>query len=132
MNSEKPWARPGRGRNLRCMSIPEYARSRRARGLPGATAAGVRKAIASGRITSQRDGKLDPDLADREWRANTNRMQQLRSVGRRRPAVTDYQAGFVDAAHWVARGLLEIAREHWPAEAGALLDEALLFAKERH
>lgn len=48
----------------------EYAKWRRARGLPGGPS-GVIKAIQTGRITRGADGKIDFEQADREWAANT-------------------------------------------------------------
>lgn len=47
------------------ISIRAYARHR------GVSDAAVRKAIASGRITPEADGTLDPQRADAEWARNT-------------------------------------------------------------
>ena len=47
------------------MTIRGYAERR------GCTHETVRRAIAAGRITTEKDGKLDPEKADREWTANT-------------------------------------------------------------
>jgi hypothetical protein len=52
------------------LSLRAYARSRRARGLPGGTLQAVRKALASGRITAVA-GKIDPAAADAAWLRNT-------------------------------------------------------------
>jgi hypothetical protein len=50
----------------------EYARSRKARGLPGGTRKSVHLAVASGRIDAFGPDKLiDPGLADRQWAENT-------------------------------------------------------------
>lgn len=52
------------------MTVRGWARSR---GIPGSTA---HKACETGRLTRREDGRLDPDLADREWCA-TSRLGQL-------------------------------------------------------
>jgi hypothetical protein len=52
------------------LSLRAYARSRRARGLPGGTLQAVRKALASGRITAV-GGKINPTRADADWLRNT-------------------------------------------------------------
>ena len=63
--------------------IRAYARHR------GVTPAAVRKAIKSGRIAVV-NGKIDPDVADRDWAANTDETKPRNSVsgdpGLRRPA----------------------------------------------
>jgi len=48
------------------VSIRAYARHR------GVAESTVRKALASGRITSEPDGTIDPAKADAAWKANTN------------------------------------------------------------
>ena len=53
------------------MGLREYARYRRAKGLPGGSAAAVTKAISSGRINRTSDGRIDSELADRSWKLNT-------------------------------------------------------------
>ena len=49
----------------------------------------VRKAIAAGRISIRRDGKIDSDLADREWASTTDATKPRNSVtgnpGHQRP-----------------------------------------------
>jgi len=52
------------------MSRRAYAKHR------GISEAAVRKALSSGRITLEADGKIDPDKADQQWQANTNQSQQ--------------------------------------------------------
>jgi hypothetical protein len=47
------------------MSLRAYARHR------GCVHSAVRKAIATGRITARPDGRLESDLADRQWAVNT-------------------------------------------------------------
>ena len=47
------------------ISIRAYARHR------GVTDTAVHKAIRAGRITSESDGTIDPERADREWSRNT-------------------------------------------------------------
>jgi len=55
------------------MSQREYARRR------GVSHTAVQKAIRDGRISAVR-GKLDPDIADREWAENTDQSAPLNSV----------------------------------------------------
>lgn len=55
------------------MGIRAYARRR------GVTPAAVRKAIKSGRISIQ-NGKIDPALADAQWRGNTDESKPRNSV----------------------------------------------------
>lgn len=52
------------------VSRREYARLR------GVSESAVRKAIATGRITLEPDGSIDPERADREWEQRTDPMQQ--------------------------------------------------------
>jgi hypothetical protein len=54
------------------LTISEYARSRKARGLSGGTKQSVHKAIAEKRISAFGPDKLiDPQLADSQWDRNT-------------------------------------------------------------
>jgi len=59
------------------LSIRGYAAHRRAKGLDGGTPPAVQKALRSGRLPSARKAanghwRIDPVVADREWRANTD------------------------------------------------------------
>lgn len=58
----------------RPMGLRAYARHR------GVTLAAVQKAIRSSRIKRRRDGKIDADLADVMWEANTDQSKPLNSV----------------------------------------------------
>mgnify|MGYP003328442712 CR=1 FL=1 len=51
------------------LSIRSYAKHR------GVTEGAVRKAIKSARISKKANGKIDPDLADRQWSKNTDPAQ---------------------------------------------------------
>ncbi|HEX6940903.1 MAG TPA: hypothetical protein VF158_15910 [Longimicrobiales bacterium] len=51
----------------RRVGIKAYARHRQERGMPGATPAAVRKAIARGQIEQGEDGKIDVAAADAAW-----------------------------------------------------------------
>lgn len=56
------------------LSVEQYARSRKRRGLPGGTENSVRKAVESGRVTVNKHGRIvDEKEADREWEANRQR-----------------------------------------------------------
>jgi hypothetical protein len=61
------------------VSMREYARRR------GCTLRAVQKAIETNRIALI-DGKIDPELADRQWAARTDPLQQLRGNGGVPPA----------------------------------------------
>ncbi|KPQ06188.1 MAG: hypothetical protein HLUCCA12_12120 [Rhodobacteraceae bacterium HLUCCA12] len=58
------------------LSIRGYAQHRAAQGLPGTSHTAVRKAIASGRITPESDGTIDPVLADAQWAGQTDPAMQ--------------------------------------------------------
>ena len=47
------------------LSLRAYARRR------GVSHEAVRRALASGRIAARPDGRIDPEMADRQWGANT-------------------------------------------------------------
>lgn len=53
----------------------DYARRR------GVTSSAVSNAIKAGRISLGPGGLIDPDLADQEWEANTDKRQALRAYG---------------------------------------------------
>lgn len=57
----------------RLMTVSDYARYRKANGLPGGTHQGVTKAISRGRISLTADGMVDVDEANAQWTANTRR-----------------------------------------------------------
>ena len=56
------------------LSMRGYARHR------GVSDAAVRKALATGRITVSRDGKIDSALADRQWEASTDLSKPRNSI----------------------------------------------------
>ena len=51
---------------MKTLSIRGYAGHRRC------SPSTVHRAITSGRITLRKDGRIDPDVADRQWAANTD------------------------------------------------------------
>ena len=57
------------------LSLRAYAKHR------GVVMSAVQKAIQSGRIATTPDGKIDSDIADAEWKANTRQQQQRRPAG---------------------------------------------------
>jgi hypothetical protein len=56
------------------MSVSAYGRHR------GVSHVAVLKAIKTGRIHREPDGRIDSDVADREWTANTNQAKPLNSI----------------------------------------------------
>ena len=54
------------------LSVAAYAKSRRARRLPGGALSAVQRAIRSGRIEIGTDGKVDREQADAAWSRNTD------------------------------------------------------------
>jgi hypothetical protein len=54
------------------MSVSEYARYRKARGLRGGTRPAVQTALKNGRIHKLADGTIDPAVADMEWSGSTD------------------------------------------------------------
>jgi hypothetical protein len=58
------------------MSIRQYAAYRKEQGLPGGSPWSVKKALRDRRISRNRHGKIDPEVADREWALNTDPAQQ--------------------------------------------------------
>jgi len=53
------------------MNITEYAKHRHNRGLPGSTRTAIYKALKTGRISRNKNGKIFPEKADREWDTKT-------------------------------------------------------------
>jgi hypothetical protein len=84
------------------LTISEYARSRKARGLSGGTKQAVHKAIAEGRIRAFGPDKLiDRELADRDWDRNTRARvavggEAAASAGEGAPADLVDAAGLAD------------------------------------
>lgn len=58
------------------LSIRAYAEHRKTMGLHGSSPWSVKKAIRDNRITRDEDGKIDPEVADRQWDQNTDPAQQ--------------------------------------------------------
>ena len=56
------------------LTIRAYARRR------GVSHTAVRKALATGRITTAPDGGIDPDVADRQWTDSTDQSKPRNSV----------------------------------------------------
>lgn len=65
------------------ISLREYARYRKANGLPGGTLGAVQRAIQHGRITTVADGHgkpcIDPETANLQWAENTDPDQSARA-----------------------------------------------------
>lgn len=58
------------------LSIRAYAQHRKEQGLSGCSPWSVKKALRDGRITRNDHGKIEPEIADREWEQNTNPAQR--------------------------------------------------------
>jgi len=54
------------------LSLRAYAKHR------GVSLAAVQKAIKAGRVTTTADGKIDPDIADNQWKSRTDPAKQQR------------------------------------------------------
>lgn len=85
------------------MSARGYAKSRRARGLPGGTLRAIQEAIASGRIPVGPDGTIDPAAADEAWARNTD--------GARRPHTWNGHGGNGNAARSLVEAKVSESRE---------------------
>ncbi len=66
------------------VSMRAYARSRRARGLPGGSLQAVQRALRAGRIHALPSGRIEPVRADREWAALTVERVSIYRPGTRR------------------------------------------------
>ena len=112
------------------LTLRGYARSRKARGLPGGSPAAVKKAIDSGRIGRTPDGRIDADLADVAWRRNTVERCQVggshstadpgidhgerREGGPPPPPAEEATEVHRGAAGWLAHQICAAARREWP------------------
>ena len=98
------------------LSIRAYARHRGALRLPGASHTAVRKAIATGRITPEADGTIDPATADVQWVGQTDPSMQ-RVVAAQAQASQAASAGKLSATRPVPQAALDSVQETL-AEAG--------------
>ncbi len=87
------------------LGLREYARQR------GTSLSTVQKAIRSGRISTLQNGMIDSDVADREWRENTE-ARPMGSTRRRQ----DEDDGFGANQYTKARAV----REHYQARLAKL------------
>ncbi len=91
----------------------------------GCSESAVRKAIATGRITPEADGSIDPAKADAQWDAQTDPARQrgahARALGTRMAATTRAATKAVPQAaiRAVAETLQEAGAEPEPGDAGA-------------
>jgi len=72
------------------VSIRGYARHR------GVSDTAVRKAIKTGRITTEADGTIDIDKVDKQWRSNTNTPPHKKTSGSERKAIPKAALDAVD------------------------------------
>lgn len=70
------------------LNLTQYAKHRKALGLPGGTLTAVRNAINDGRIVKGDDGLIDVQQADADWLANTGNPKQAP------PAIAESKAKF--------------------------------------
>lgn len=109
------------------VTLRGYARSRKARGLPGGSPAAVKKAIDTHRIPRLSDGRIDEATADDAWRRNTmERCPSESSYPARSPVApvatkerprtrAEQEAEFHQGATWMAVQVCRSARRVWPA-----------------
>jgi hypothetical protein len=105
---------------MKHLGTVDYARHRKALGLPGQTHAAVKKAIDRGTLTKksvQRSGsgraQINPELADWEWAAMTDPAQQrdpATARGRYSPAVDGAVAGALNPELRINPGTLDEAK----------------------
>ncbi len=101
------------------MSAREYARSRKARGLPGGSPAAVIKALQTQRIKRCKDGRIDSELADLDWHRNTleRGQSEVAARGATSTAHPPTAGQAAQGARWVAGMLCATARRQFPAFA---------------
>jgi hypothetical protein len=100
------------------LTLRGYARHRREKGLPGGSPSAVCKALKAGRISANVHGKIDTDLADSAWAANTRAVLRLPTgPAQPRPRTLPPAAqvdDFMRGARWMAQNLCASARSNWP------------------
>jgi hypothetical protein len=104
------------------LSKRAYARHRAEKGLPGGTLAAIQRATREGRITADRGGQIDPDLADEAWASNTRVTTRLPMLPKLNGGASGYpprrtkpSEEFVRGRRWQAQEICRIARIEWPA-----------------
>jgi hypothetical protein len=112
------------------MTYAEYASHRKAKGLSGGTGQAVAKAVASGRI-SLIDGKIDPDVADIQWAANTRRRADYhgnkeidRGEGKKTVSVGDNPADWANAKARTEAATAALKELELEERRGNLVDKA--------
>ena len=98
------------------LSIRGYAAHRKKRGLPGATAGAVHKAIQDGVISRNANGKIDPDKSDKDWARNQS--------GTMEPGETTKPQSYAQARAERERYNAKLARLKYEREKGTLVDAA--------
>ncbi|MBZ5586322.1 MAG: hypothetical protein LAQ30_29875 [Acidobacteriia bacterium] len=78
----------------------------------------MQKALATGRIESEQDGRIDSDRADRAWAENTSATQSRPAAGSK-PALPG-RGEFSCGAAWLALQVCASARRAWPAFVAGL------------
>jgi len=99
------------------MNLSQYARHRKARGLPGQTRQAVKRAVESGRIDLEPDGTIDPDKADRAW-AERTKGSSFSIPKRAKAAATSFQRAKAD----LERAKAELAQLEVAKARGQLLE----------
>src|ERR1035441_6668161 len=112
----------GKVLTMALVTLRGYARSRKARGLPGGSPAAVKKAIDSHRIVRLADGRIDESAADEAWRQNTIERCPAGLPVHGLPVATkerlhtraEQETEFHQGAAWMAREACASARRVWP------------------
>jgi hypothetical protein len=112
------------------MTVSEYARSRKKRGLPGGTRQAVEKAVDAGRIKLI-DGKIDPEVADIQWEKNTRKRADIHGEAATveapetaKPNATAREPSWGDAKARTERAVAELKELELAERKGELIDRA--------
>jgi len=82
------------------LSQRAYARHR------GISETAVRKALKEGRITKNKNGKIDPNLADKQWDKNTN-PAQIKEATKAVEEVSNYNSNLIGPSYQQSRAIKE-------------------------
>jgi hypothetical protein len=83
------------------LSLRAYAKHR------GVTEAAVRKAISQGRISKSKNGKINPEKADKDWDKNTDPAQIKKTTPEEKPDYSQNSAPNVGPSYQQSRAIKE-------------------------